>query len=160
MMSRTGQSHPRSSQGFTFLEIIIVVLILAALIGLSVPRFKNTFLDLQFRQSCSDFVSTLNYARQSAILNRAEYIIRLNADEAVYWVERSVEKDGAPAFEKAPGRFGKANVLPKSVSIACEKDSITFYPDGSADVVTVTFSNAIKKISISTEGSSSDVKIR
>lgn len=131
--------------GFTLLELILVILIMAVLLGLSTPEFRKTFNNMQFSRSCSDLSAVLNYARQRAIFTRTEYQVRLDLTEAKFWIEYK-------------GKSDRVYSLPKGIVINSDKDRLTFYPDGRADSVTITISNDAKSRTFTTEGTRGHVK--
>lgn len=132
------------NKGFTLLELILVVLIISALVGLSTPMFRKTLADMQFNQACMDLNSALNYARQAAILNKGEYQVKLNAGEGKFWIQ--------------PG--GKAYSLPKEIKIISDKGQITFYPTGRCEAATITVTSGSKSRTFTTEGTAGYVKIK
>ncbi len=164
-MLPTGKSPLRSAnkmcrRGFTFLELIFVILIIAVLTGVSMPMFKNTFLNMQMSQISSDLAEALNYARQSAILNRNEYRVRLNADGGDFWIEYKTFQDNKIKFEKLEGKFGRIYNLPKGVSMTSDKDALAFYPNGRADIATIVIKNDKTMRTFTTEGTTGYVKIK
>jgi type IV fimbrial biogenesis protein FimT len=55
------------SKGFTLIELMVTVSILAILLGLAAPSFVDALRRTQARNLGDDFLSTLTYARQQAI---------------------------------------------------------------------------------------------
>jgi prepilin-type N-terminal cleavage/methylation domain-containing protein len=128
-ISQTGN---RIKQGFTFLELTFVVLIIAVLTGLSVPMLRNAFSNMQLLQSSSNLADVLNYARQAAILDRCEYRLRLDVSEKSFWIEQNGSKSG------------KVYSLPKGIEIYSKMDQIGFYPNGKSDDAEIIIKNKAK----------------
>lgn len=141
-------------RGFTLLELILVILILSVLTGLSIPVFRKTFVNLQLDAFSLDLSSVLNYARQMAIFNRSEYRVRFNLDEKKFWIEQEISEKQGLKFEMIKGRFGKVYTLPETIDIESSKEYITFYPDGSSDIITITINTDTKTHIFTTEGTS------
>ena len=55
------------NSGFTLIELILVVLILALLSSLTVPAMRSTYLNGKLRTSANELVATFAYARIEAI---------------------------------------------------------------------------------------------
>jgi type IV fimbrial biogenesis protein FimT len=55
------------SSGFTLIELIVAIAILAILVGLAAPSFLEALRRSQARSLSDDFLSALTYARQQAI---------------------------------------------------------------------------------------------
>lgn len=54
-------------QGFTFIELIIVIAIMAITLGMAVPRFKSTIASGRVISSANDMVAALQSARSESI---------------------------------------------------------------------------------------------
>ena len=148
------------NRAFTLLELILVVLILAALVGLSTPMFRNTFGSVQLSSAYSDLTNVLNYARQSAIFDRAEYRAILKSDESKFWVEHKVLEESGPVFKRPQGKMARIYSLPSGINIDSDKDYLVFYPDGKADAATITIGNGSKAYTLTTEGTRGYVKTK
>ena len=121
------------SKGFTLIELILVVLIIASLVALATPAFRQTFNNMQFEQACSDLAGVLNYARASAIFKRTECKVMINKESLN---------------------------LASGININSDKDSVSFYPDGTSGAINITLSNSTKQRSFTMEGSRGYVKIK
>jgi len=64
----------RLKKGFTLIELVIVVAIMALLIFASLPSFQEFIATSRLRQGCYDVISALRTARASAIGERTEYM--------------------------------------------------------------------------------------
>ena len=67
--------------GFTLLELTLVVLLIAVLIGLSTPLFRRTFSSIQIRNISFNIAKTVNYAQEMAIVEKVSYKLNFNYDE-------------------------------------------------------------------------------
>jgi general secretion pathway protein H len=126
-----------SARGFTLLELILVLVIGAALAAVAVPNMGPAMTNMQLRTATQDIASALRHARGQALSQGREAEFVLN-------VERH--------FYRVAGR-AKPYVLPDSVKLELftadflmdeGQGSIVFYPDGSASGGRVTLKGAGK----------------
>ena len=68
--------------GFTLLEILLVTVILAILLGLVTPRFRNSFDSLQFKNFVLNTAALLRYAHDRAILEKETYRLAFRQNPA------------------------------------------------------------------------------
>lgn len=128
LMRNTRQSsgfpkHPDRVNGFTLIELMLVMIILTLTIGMVVPRIGAGWKSMEDREFLQEFVQTLRRARLQA-MNTGEIVaFRIRGSERLYDLKVPPEKP-----------------IPKNVDIYAdnlERDPrtadrlILFYPDGS-----------------------------
>ena len=59
----------RKKQGFTLLELIVVLVIIGIIAGVAVPRFTGSFDSIRFRKTMNELVYFLREARIKAMSN-------------------------------------------------------------------------------------------
>lgn len=93
-MSKPFPSH----RGFTLVEILIVVAIMAICLGIGIPTIFRTTRKDPLRQAVSDIMEGCKEARSEAILHGAPYDFIIRADGGGLSVARvpSVARDPAP----------------------------------------------------------------
>jgi len=135
MIFVTGKKNaPVESEGFTLLEILIVITIMGVLLLTARPSFKNTYRNLKISTTSKKIASFISYARQKAILERVKYRLNFDYQGKKYWL--TVEKDPVnypDYYVEVKSKFGKQTYLPEEVTIESYIDFITFYPDGKID---------------------------
>lgn len=113
------------SQGFTLLEMILVLVIAAVLAAVALPNIQPAIAAMQLQAAARDVASALRHTRGQALSWGREAEFVLNVDKHSY---------------RVAGR-NKAYALPESVKLGLftadflmgeGQGSILFYPDGSA----------------------------
>ena len=114
------------SEGFTFVELIVVLAILAGIAALVAPSFSRTVASARLRTAASDVRTTLARGRALAV---------------------AATKERTVAFDLSRGEFGVDNeavrILPETIRLGAvlpgeerqERGNVRvrFYPDGSGD---------------------------
>lgn len=124
-------------QGFTLLEMMLVLVIAAVLAAVAVPNMQPAIASMQLRAATQDVASALRHVRGQALQKgrEAEFLLNVNRH-----------------FYRVAGR-AKPYALPDSVKLSLftadflmeeGQGSIIFYPDGSASGGRVTLEGAGK----------------
>jgi len=119
----------RSSQGFTMVELIVVLSLIGILAGVAGPRFfgKGGFDSRFFR---NDVLSALRYAEKLAVATGCEVRVSFTADS--YSVNL---QDGDPCtgssfttavIHPGTGASGYSNTAPAGVSVSSDVSPLTF----------------------------------
>ena len=123
----------RPQAGFTLLELLIVVLILAVVVGVSVPRFSRTFRHLQLQLFAADVAKLLTYASKRAVARGEMLRIHFDVEGRRYWLAQAQEASPKAKFKRVAGKFGRISSVPEAISLHPSAREVTFYPDGRAD---------------------------
>ena len=73
-----GQQSQVDARGFTLLELIVTLLVVAVAVGLVVPAIGRNTEALRARAEVAGFSATLRHAREQAITTRQQYTVVVN----------------------------------------------------------------------------------
>ncbi len=138
-------------RGFTLLELIVVLSLLAIITGALVPLYGSSMATIQMRSVQSDFLALLTFTQERAVAESREYRLYLDEKEGTHWVMRFARiEDNEKVFEPVKAEWGRLTHLPKVMEfkgIKARKDRdraaqfIGCYPNGACDTVSVTLSD-------------------
>ena len=110
-------------QGFTLVELMVVLVIVALIMGLVATSMSRSISSAEARSATRTLVANIRYTRTRAIVGRAEKVFRVDIDNRSY---------------RAPGR--KPVYLPEGVDVTLTTarsemtsetvGGIRFFPDG------------------------------
>ena len=125
----------RGKVGFTFIELLMVIVILGIFVAMATPNFRNTYLELELSSQARSLAKFLTYAQERAVVEGKTYRFEMNPVQGRYWlvVERESEGEDGTHFGRIEGRYGRVVKLPSGISVASDKEKILFYPDGGSD---------------------------
>ena len=106
---------PRVRSGFTLIEILLVVAILATMTGIMIPRLNMAYKNLELQAATARLEETVRYAAQRSVRKRQRITLSIGPDSNSYWL-RGPEPMGRPAFEENPvPQRVKETQLPKGM---------------------------------------------
>ena len=85
--------HLKKNNGFTLLELIIVLFLITLILGLSTIYFANTLPSSRFNATIRDMSSTIKHARSLAQIHGERQIITIDLDSRKYGLEGRSAKD-------------------------------------------------------------------
>lgn len=94
-MSITGRLNNRSnlksaiefSNGFTLIEISIVILLMGFLLSLTVPAIRDNFLTDDLKTASRKLIATINYIKNRSISDYEDYLLVIDVEKGKYWYE-------------------------------------------------------------------------
>lgn len=134
----------RQASGFTLLELIAVLLVLAIMTSAVVPLFRQSLTTLRTDRATVDMVALLKYAQERAVTDSTEYRFYMDKDAGAYWVQRlaGLNEDREKVFELASARKTLPENLEMQVSKArkdreLDMQYITFFASGACDIAKI-----------------------
>jgi len=147
--AHAGRSCRLQSGGFSLLELIVVLSLIAVLTGMLVPMFSSSVSSIQFRNARNDFIARVQFVQELAVRDSREYRVCLDKDKNTYWVERLVAEDkGEKIFEPVEEDYALPALLPPFIELTKvkarkdRKSNTTYigcYPNGASDRAEITF---------------------
>ncbi len=151
-MPGSQQILPRD-RGFTLLELLLVTVILATLVGICLPRFRNSFDALQHKNYILNLSSLLRFAHDKAIVEKELYRVRYTENPSGYKLEKA---SGA----RVADRTGQFHPLPQGLSARVEPTEILLFPDGGTSDAHWVFKNSNgQEIGLRVSADSADILV-
>ncbi len=121
--------------GFTFIELLCVIIILSFLISVSVPTLAKTARSFYFRNQAKKFEALLKYLKKISVLEERAYKLTLDFPKNSYEILRLDKSDQPYKFKKMSdsilhGRTLSSKIFLKSDTADLNKKEIIFQPDG------------------------------
>lgn len=131
--------HERSVQGFTLIEILIVLTIAGMAMGLVVPNLSAGLGSVQMRSAAREVASSLRYVRGRAISRATETAFNINVETNVYQIS------GKNKIFTIPDEIRLGLVTADSEITGQDSGTIRFFPDGSSTGGRVTLESGNRK---------------
>lgn len=111
----------RPSRGFTLIELMVTISVLAIFVSIALPSFNNLVETNRLKSAASEFHALLVAARSDAVTSRATVNVIKN---------QSTWSTGA-----------RQVTIPASVTVSQDQTTITFKPNGTATESTTKFTD-------------------
>jgi prepilin-type N-terminal cleavage/methylation domain-containing protein len=145
MSVKDGKRSFSDGDGFTLLELILVMVIISTVLAMAAPSLRGFFSSRKIHDAGSNILSLIRFARSQAISEGREYRLNLDNDNRCYWL--TMNKEGA--FSDLNNEFGRRFLLPDDTSVELKKEDdktgiekyLAFFPHGMAEVSTITLTD-------------------
>jgi len=141
----------RKRAGITFLELILVIAIIAVFAAITLPNFRKTFYNHQLKSFSRGLQAMINYLHERSIVERK--VIYLAIDNANQEYRAEVMDNGARVVQKK-------YPIPQGISIECVQQEILIYPDGSLDKVDLLLKSGEAQVQLTTKGVFGGAKVQ
>ena len=125
-LGRPGPARAPNADGFTLLEMVVVLAIIAVVMALSVPMFDTAFPGAQVKSAAHNLASGLRYTRDQAITTNRSTAFVINTQKRQYGM------DGDLSFRKLPPELILSLKTAHSEVVDDYTGRIRFFPDGSS----------------------------
>ena len=154
-MLPAGKKRSRTA-AFTLVELVLTALIVAILVGVSMPLFSRQFSDLELRNSCYNIAKLTSLAQQKAIAEGRFYKINFDFEEAKYWLTAGEDLE---EFERLGTKYGRTYRLPSQSELRGKKSSFIFYPNGNSEKMEIIIVGRTAIYSLKSKGRLGHIKI-
>ena len=145
---KTVNNGPRTTShghrnGFTLLELIVVISLLAIMLVFTVPRFHETLFLNETKTGSRWIIGKIQALKEAALRNQKQYSLHINLDTEQFW-----ETSATMSAEELENAALNASPLPSGLKIAdieypirgkitSGQTDITFYKNGISDKVLI-----------------------
>lgn len=134
----------------TFIELLIVILIVTSLAVMAIPQFRKAFEGFELNNLTKEICYLSQYLKEDAISRGKIYCLNMDTSkQPAEFYATYQNSEVSQEWARIEGRFGKTYTAPAGITVVsiepADKKNIYFYPDGSCDTVTVVFQNKAKE---------------
>lgn len=156
------------NKGFTLIEVLLVIVLLTIVTALAIPRFNQSYAQLQLRDLTNDIAYLMRYAQSRAIHTARPLKLMFDEGNNSYWLTQAApdDEEGPAAeeppdviYEKLPGRFGRVFKVPAEMTLAPTHSSVTFTPDGRIEKIQIDVCRQDQCMIVSTQNQSGYVAV-
>ncbi len=110
--TRISKDDGRRPQGFTLVELMVVLFFLGFILLLTFPKFRDLLAPGDMKRATLGLVGTLRYAQSQAATTKNFCRLNVDVTEKSFWVTVAGEKG---QFSREPSSQGQAAFLPPGV---------------------------------------------
>jgi len=147
------QPGARRQSGFTLLELMVVIAILALAAAIVVPSLHRARLGVMVRTTAYELAANLRNARAAAQAGNVERAMTLDLARRQYWAEGAV---GPRTF---PPGVQLELAVPDSERTGAYSGRVRFFPDGSASGAKVVLNDGRSAAAVLVDWLNGDVRI-
>lgn len=121
------------TRGFTLVEMMLVVIIIAITASIAVPRYARSFGHMKLKSAALDIAATVEHARNAAVLEEQALRLTVSSGGSVCTISSDREGLDQDAFSPVVYRLPSGIVIESLVfddPLLGGKDYVRFLPDG------------------------------
>lgn len=147
-------------KGWTLIELMIVAIIIAVLVGISLPSVRKTLDNFRLEMLLKDIFYLCKYLQEVSIGEARIHCLNIGRPDQGFYAEYKQDNQ----FVGLDNRLSRRLYVPKDITVDIDpagKERVYFYPDGSMDKVNFVFTGRYGKemrLNIQ-DGSAGQIKI-
>ena len=138
------------SEGFTLIELVVAISLIAILFSISIPAFSLWNSSIKLSSSQKELISNLRLTQQKAITTQINHSVNFNTDTNSYFI---IKKDDGKiletVFQKNTISFSSINLNPSSSEIEFNASGV---PSSTGEISIINNKNKTKAIEIQPSG--------
>jgi prepilin-type N-terminal cleavage/methylation domain-containing protein len=137
----------KQAQGYTLIELIVVISLISILLFFSIPRLKQTVLIDSLKATSRWIIGKVQVLRERAVLDQKRYILHVDIDENRLWITdesmplEEIEAASQQAFDLPADLKIREVEFPDREIISAGRADINFYPRGYSDKAMIHLQN-------------------
>lgn len=120
----------RNVRGFTLVEILVGLLVLALLVGAALPRLSNSIKYFRFQNDLANVEKVLRYGQYHAILEGRVFKLELDDIEKSYALYRQVDPENFEDYEAVQIGSRRSYHFHTGTDFLGGRSEFYFFPDG------------------------------
>lgn len=152
---------PLSRRGFTFVELILVTLVMVILLAASLPAFSHSAARMRVERTAFSMAQLFRYARERAV-SQSQTILWVWSPESRTVKLEQLSEGGARAA--LTGRFVESEAVAQDVTVSLIRDkdiveTVGFFEDGTSESARLTLTHVQSQYTITVDGSTGQVTL-
>lgn len=136
-------------QGFTLIELMVVMLLISIILAVAIPRFEGGWMQDPIKKVSRKMISTVRNVRSKTVQTQKQHSLIVDFDsQQLYVVTETMDPEATPGTTTTTGKFKLPESVtlvdvqyPNSEPISTGNASIHFYPAGYSDYAMIHMEN-------------------
>jgi len=154
MIGAIGRPARSRQQGFTLLELLVVLVILALSLTIVVPSLNRARLGILVHSAAYELATNLRAARAATQAANAEHMLVIDLARRQYWAE------GVVAPRQLPQTVGLELAVPESERIGATGARVRFFADGGSSGARFVLRDGRTAAAVSVDWLNGDVRVQ
>jgi len=102
----------RNTNGYTLIELVVVMVLIGIMVSLTIPRFRDAMLTDELKKTTREMVGLIRNLRNEAVRNQKAYVLHFDLESGLYWIDSTDMSEEERVFARE-----KASSLPGGVRV-------------------------------------------
>ncbi len=147
MTFERGTSGLRGLEGYTLIELVVVITLISTMLFFAMPKFRDNVLTDQVRKASRWIITQTRHLKQQSIREKKDYILHVDMDADKFWIsapdmeEEALEKAENEAYRLSEDMEIIDVEFPTKGKISSGQADIYFYAKGYSDKALIHIQN-------------------